>query len=722
MGKLAHLDMANDFDHINQTIKGQAIVSVQYSPNVPTGTPERVGVLHIQIPEGSEDRKLHAWLSLAGTPLNEWVALSSDGEVPDDVVRKSQPNDFINTSQTIGENQIVTIIDGGANSTPTGAADFDGQIFFSYRNLGTPEAQGAVWVAKGSQWLPVATGGSVDDDTIARTDKVNTFTELQKIGSRENMATFTSGRRTKLDPLAAGTPDMMPFAAGDIIVRDLDDVGSDHEVYVAGTESDAESWIKIYDSRLDITTLEGDLTLLDARVDGISDKLDMEIADLDNLATTVGTHDSDITLLDQELGLVETKVNVLEPRVNNNELKIAALETHFDTGGTVPSLQTTIVSHAQKHIRSERDIASLEGRVDAIEAGGGSGEVDLSGYYTKTESDAITNELAEQINAIDTSNFVEKSGSTMTGKLVIDETGEALQIKGASSYVAGYNGSTRKWWFGKGSSSSDDFTMLNVAHNCEIKLEATKVRVNKPLFEGADRVYSPANKPSATDLGVPSQAEFDAVELESASTKESVGILQTDMISVKGAITTLDTEVEALTAKVPETLTAKKYLVVNAAGDGVELSSESTDDVASLAALGAGVVTGDSLLSTKCLGGDTVINSDDTPASTTSQSNFVFGTPPRGHTKQYHLGDIVAYDSTDLSGNKVREGCLQTIVNAGAGVMRMNSSNGTQFQTRTSNGGTLDISSNETVLLIPQIWAGGEKRYNVVGRFTNSMS
>lgn len=663
--------MANDFDHIGQTIKGQAIASIQYSPNKPTGIPNRLGLLHIQIPEGSEDRKIHAWISMASTPNPEWVQLlvgSSEGSGSDDatIVKTNKANDFNDVNQTIGTNQIVTIIDGGANSTPTGAADFDGQIFFSYRDAGTPEAQGAIWVAKGNQWLPVASGGSIDESNLAKLDTTNTFTDLQKIGSPTNMATFTSGRRTHLDPLASSTPDMMPFTAGDIIVRDLDDVGSDHEIYIATAESDASSWLKVYDSTLNTVDIANSVTLLDGRLDTLSDKLDTEIVDLDNLATTVGTHDSDITLLDQELGLVETKVNVLEPRVVANEQKIAALETHFDVDGRVSDIETKVTT----------------------------------------------------LEAIDP---VLKTGATMTGQLIIDENGDALRIKGSAAYVSGFSGDTRKWWFGKGSSSSDNFTIHNDAHDTEINLMDNKVKFNKMIYENEGRVYSPSNKPTAADLGVPTQAEFEFVEAESASTKNSVGILETDMITVKGQITALDTAVDEVKTKLPETLTAKKYLIVNAEGTGVELSSESTDDVASLAALGAGVVTGDALLSTKCLGGDTVISANDTADSVTSKSNFVFGTPASGTTKNFHLGDIVPYDSTDLSGNKVREGCLYTIVNAGAGVMRMNSSNGTQFQTRTSSGGTLDIGGNYTVLLIPQIWDGGQKRYNVVGKFTNEM-
>lgn len=594
----ANKDEANDFTNLDQTIGGYSIVNAVYSPRIPSVAATRAGMMHVKIPASDTDTTVKVWVSVATTGgAYEWVALETGtggSDIPEDVVRKNSPNDFNDIHQTIGTNQIVTVIDGGANSVPAATnPDFDGQLFLSYRNVGSDEAQAAMWVAKGNQWLPIASGsgGVVDDSNLAKLDVQNIFAMPQLIGEGGQRAKFVSGRRTSYDPTSSSSPDFLPYAEGDLLFRHYLDGGvSKEQIYMAGIAGDANSWTLIYDSEESVTAVAGELALLDSRVDALSDKLDLEIADLDNLSTTVGDIDSSITGIEGDISLVGTKVDLLEPRIIANEEKIAALETHHTNN------QTTFASH--------------DTRITTLEEGGDSGSVDLT---------PVTDRL----------DVVERDVST---------------------------------------------------------LEAT----------------------TATHTA-------DITNLEDECSNLQIGINgnSSEIVLAKGRL-------DAVEAKVPDTLEAGKLLVVNSAGDGVEMSTLSSAEALALKSFAEGSATGDTLLSTKCLGGDTLIYSGNCTAAQTSGSNFVFGVPASGTTKTCELGDIVSYDSTDVGSGKVREGCLLTIVNAGAGTFQITTAGSTKIQGRSGSWDSYNLATNKTLLLIPQIWTDGTKCFNIVGIFPNA--
>lgn len=343
MSKVVYLETENNFSGWNQKIMDSDIMAAIYSPYEPTGHPSRVGEVWFQIPEGSEERKLRMWVAIAQHASSakwEEILINSD-ELPEDLVRKNEENDFNNIHQTIGTRQIVTIIDGGENSLPNNTQpDFDGQIFFSYRNPGVPDAQGAAWIAKGNQWLPIAAAGNSGEGVYAELEKdqefkgINHFTQPIRIGSPDNaqMAKVTTGRRTTYDPLSASSPDYIPHVAGDVLVRNNLSVGHDaYEVYVAGIEGDEDSWIKVYDSNISLDHLEAEITMVDGRVDTISERLDHEELELDDLAKRIGEVDLAQTGIESDIDLHETKLELLDERVRANEVKIAALETHLPT-------------------------------------------------------------------------------------------------------------------------------------------------------------------------------------------------------------------------------------------------------------------------------------------------------------------------------------------------------------------------------------------------------
>lgn len=331
MSSVAYQETSNNFTIGDQKILNRDIASLIYGPNTPAEAgvvPSRVGEVYVQIPEGAEDHKVHLWVSIANTPTPTWHPLEVNAALPEDIVRKNQANDFNNVSQTIGTHQIVTVIVGESGSVPSSAPDFDGQIFFSFKDEGTPEAKGAAWMAKGNQWLPIASGEIVDDN-LAKLDVTNTFKMVQKVGEGQQIANMVSGRRTSYDPLDAASPDFLPHSAGDILTRNYIDTEGNaaNQVYMAIIAGDTDSWELIYDDKLSLTALESEIVRIDGNVDALSEKVNLEIEDMDRLATTVADIDLAQTGIEGDISLLGTKLNNLEPRVLANESKIAALET-----------------------------------------------------------------------------------------------------------------------------------------------------------------------------------------------------------------------------------------------------------------------------------------------------------------------------------------------------------------------------------------------------------
>lgn len=416
---IPYIEADNHFEGLNQTIGDKPIMSVAYAATTPSILPDRKGLLYVQIPEGSADKKVHLWISVAKTVNTfEWCEVHTLSNIlPDDLVRTNQDNSFNTVGQTIGDNQIMSIIDGGVNGVPNGVtSDFDGQVYFSYKGVGTADAQGAIWVAKGNQWLPVAGGGNIDETNLAKLDETNLFTQPQRIGSASGSASFTSGRRTALDPLAASTPDIVPFASGDVLVRDFIEGGTaKEEVYIASQQGDAESWIKVYDSDLSVTSLESRVTLLETSDDVTDGKLTAINSTLVQVNLDIDAAQADILSFDNDLALQSTKVDLIDTRVRDNEQKIAALETHHNT--EFSTVKATVNGHAnsiriinttmddtQTTISSQGDkITSVEGEVRALKTKSNTHTSEISDLKTLTTTQASTIQaLQTELNALKT--------------------------------------------------------------------------------------------------------------------------------------------------------------------------------------------------------------------------------------------------------------------------------------------------------------------------------
>ena len=116
-------------------------------------------------------------------------------------------------------------------------------------------------------------------------------------------------------------------------------------------------------------------------------------------------------------------------------------------------------------------------------------QVDLSDYPTKLEVDAIKTDLQNKITANTTNitaltnrtntieqNYVSKTTTTpqtIASQITFTQTGEVMKFKSdtdTSAYLSGYkSGNQRVWYFGKGSSTSNNFIIG--ADRADIKLE-----------------------------------------------------------------------------------------------------------------------------------------------------------------------------------------------------------------------------------------------------------
>lgn len=98
-------------------------------------------------------------------------------------------------------------------------------------------------------------------------------------------------------------------------------------------------------------------------------------------------------------------------------------------------------------------------------------------------------------------------GGTMTGQLTINSSSDAsLIIKATTNekpnYIQGVNldGSVN-FYFGKGTSGSDNIMIHSYKHSTGVVLESDRVKATKNLYVNSDKVYHQGFKPTAQDVG-----------------------------------------------------------------------------------------------------------------------------------------------------------------------------------------------------------------------------
>ena len=106
--------------------------------------------------------------------------------------------------------------------------------------------------------------------------------------------------------------------------------------------------------------------------------------------------------------------------------------------------------------------------------GGGNVPADLANRVQAVETKASTNET--NITNLQTNTVKITGDQSIAGVKTFTATGEALKINSGtdnSAYVAGYKSNNRRiWYFGKGSSSNDEFVIGSTSN---IKLEASNI-------------------------------------------------------------------------------------------------------------------------------------------------------------------------------------------------------------------------------------------------------
>lgn len=120
----------NNFTDGKQTIKGNAIASLRYSPMNPIDagvSAERKGELYVEIHETDQTKEVVLWAAIehniAGVITYVWERVSEGGLV----AYLDKVNDFIEANQTIKGKQIVTVVPF-LTDLPTSSPDFEGQL------------------------------------------------------------------------------------------------------------------------------------------------------------------------------------------------------------------------------------------------------------------------------------------------------------------------------------------------------------------------------------------------------------------------------------------------------------------------------------------------------------------------------------------------------------------------------------------------------------------
>ena len=125
---------------------------------------------------------------------------------------------------------------------------------------------------------------------------------------------------------------------------------------------------------------------------------------------------------------------------------------------------------------------------------------------------AVSPDLANRVQTLE-NEVVKKTGDqSIAGVKTFTSTGEVIKLNSGnnnSAYMAGYkSGNSRIWYFGKGSSTDDNFVIGSTA---DIKLEARNVIQcnNKKLTNVADPA---ANTDAATKQYVDNRIKFRTVD------------------------------------------------------------------------------------------------------------------------------------------------------------------------------------------------------------------
>lgn len=175
---------------------------------------------------------------------------------------------------------------------------------------------------------------------------------------------------------------------------------------------------------------------------------------------------------------------------------------------------------SQRIAQNQQDIAGLSsGKVDKTAI---SNAVNSTSQTNVASSQAVKTAYDKAIegkNAADNANNnangrVSKSGDTMTGLLTINTP---------ASYILGKDGSSNKWWFGRGDADSDDITLMANAVRNKLTLKSDRTESEKDLFVKNNKVYHQGNKP-----------RFGEDIQNKPTTLEGYGI--TDSIQVENAI------------------------------------------------------------------------------------------------------------------------------------------------------------------------------------------
>ena len=138
-----------------------------------------------------------------------------------------------------------------------------------------------------------------------------------------------------------------------------------------------------------------------------------------------------------------------------------------------------------------------------------------NGYVDHVDTNGATSMINKQYleqQLTTTKNQIRTENNTFTGTNTFTSTGEVIKLNSGnnnSAYMAGYkSGNNRIWYFGKGSSSDDNFIIGSTAN---IKLEAASTIQcnNKKITQVADPV---ANTDAATKQYVDNRIKFRIVD------------------------------------------------------------------------------------------------------------------------------------------------------------------------------------------------------------------
>ncbi|MGL5717260.1 MAG: hypothetical protein ACRCX2_29885 [Paraclostridium sp.] len=181
---------ANNFTEEAQTILGKQIVSVSQRPKSPHDYPEFYPSVVGQMYINTAKSPLELYISSDGltwTNLSELYHTESE-------VKLDAPNNFTNTSQTINNRPIPTVMT--SPNEPSLVPEFIGQLYFQYIPHSDTHDEARMWVASGtssiSDWKKVSDDTSVPDHVVT-TDKKNSFTEIEQYINHNQIMTIQDG-------------------------------------------------------------------------------------------------------------------------------------------------------------------------------------------------------------------------------------------------------------------------------------------------------------------------------------------------------------------------------------------------------------------------------------------------------------------------------------------------------------------------------------------------